>query len=122
MPQTTGEKPYRKRVKRPSGEHSSAICRNRRSSPASELQLRTKQRMQARCYLGAGDADYDRFDLVIGMPVLPYKVPPPAMHGARHLWEDWSSLAVGRTAVTYTDGSGFDPSIPELTRCGWAIV
>ncbi|CAK0794974.1 unnamed protein product [Prorocentrum cordatum] len=87
-----------------------------------ELQLRTKQRMRDRCHIGLGDADYDRFDLIVGMPMVPYEVPAAARVADIFLWGDRALDDGIDTTVVYSDGSGYEPATPELTRSGWAIV
>ncbi|CAK0905739.1 unnamed protein product [Prorocentrum cordatum] len=81
-----------------------------------EQMAKTKQRMKDRCHLGVADADYDRFDLVVGIPMVPCDVPAPSAVRAIRYWGDWSSPINGRTTITYSDGSGFDSAIPEITR------
>ncbi|CAK0878466.1 unnamed protein product, partial [Prorocentrum cordatum] len=87
-----------------------------------ELQLRTKQRIRDRCHIGLGDADYDRFDLIVGLPIAPHEVPAAARVADIFLWDDWALDDGIDTAVVFPDGSGHEPATPELTLCGWAIV
>ena len=90
--------------------------------PISEQAAKVRTRLMERIHIGAGDADYDRFDVITGIPQVPYDVPGAERLQDCYWWGDWTSDVGDRSTIVYHDGSGYETAWPELTRCGWACV
>ena len=43
--------------------------------PLSDDRLTARARLKDWCSIGVADSDYDRFDIVVRLPMLPYQVP-----------------------------------------------
>ncbi|CAK0839905.1 unnamed protein product, partial [Prorocentrum cordatum] len=87
-----------------------------------EKLLKLRDRIKDGAGVGIAHQDHDRFESVVGLPLLPQLVRAAALEAEARCWGDWESPLNSRSAMAYHDRSGFDAARPELCRCGWAAV
>ena len=71
---------------------------------------------------GTGCPDYDMMELTVGLPTEPTQLAAPKDVPEVFFWGDWKSNLEDWSDTVFTDGSGYESSIPELCRCGWAAI
>ena len=70
--------------------------------------------------LGSGAPNFDQTYLVFGAPEPPLGLPPLSTISREVL--RWGDHGGQWGPVSYTDGSGYESSLPEVRRCGQAVV
>ncbi|CAK0862525.1 unnamed protein product, partial [Prorocentrum cordatum] len=90
--------------------------------PISEQAPKVRTRLMERIHIRAGDADYDRFDVITGIPQVFFDVLGAERLQDCYWWGDWASDVGDRSTIVYHGGSGYEAAWPEHARCGWACA